>query len=142
MEEMLRNVNGKLLRCGYTTGSCAAAAAKAAALGLLGGEIPAQVVVRTPHGLALALDIAEARRTDAYAQCAVRKDAGDDPDITNGALVCARVERRAAGIVIDGGAGVGRVTRPGLDQPVGAAAINSVPRRMIAQALREAAEKA
>jgi len=67
--------------------------------------------------------------------CAVRKDAGDDPDVTNGLLVCARVEKTPEGVSIDGGEGVGRVTKPGLDQPIGAAAINTVPRQMIRAAL-------
>ena len=139
--ELMRNVNGKLLRCGYTTGACAAAAAKAAAAMLLSGASVGRVSVGTPKGVALTLDVLDIRLTEAYASCAVRKDAGDDPDVTDGALVYARVERSARGIAIDGGEGVGRVTRPGLDQPVGAAAINSVPRRMITAELQGLAEE-
>ena len=130
--------NGRTLRCGYTTGACAAAATAAAAELLLGGEAPDAVALDTPKGVPLRLDIVESSlRTDAAA-CAVRKDSGDDPDITNGVLVFATVYRIDRGVEIEGGEGVGRVTRPGLDQPVGAAAINSVPRRMI----REQAEAA
>lgn len=129
----------KRLRSGYTTGSCAAAAAKAAALLLLSGQAPRQVTLTTPKGVALTLDVAEPRLAGGAARCAVRKDSGDDPDITNGVLVFAKVTRRPWGIVIDGGEGVGRVTRPGLNQPVGAAAINTVPRQMIGDACLEAA---
>lgn len=139
--EFRRNVNGKLLRCGYTTGSCAAAAAKAAALMLLGGAPVECVSISTPKGLTLTLDVLDILLSGDQASCAVRKESGDDPDATNGVLIYVRVARSAQGICIDGGRGVGRVTRPGLDQPVGAAAINSVPREMIRRELRAAAEK-
>lgn len=139
--EFRRNINGKLLRCGYTTGACAAAAAKAAAIMLLGENPPQQVSISTPKGAVLTLDILERRLTGNSAVCAVRKDAGDDPDITDGVLVYAQVEKTAQGIHIEGGEGVGRVTRAGLDQPVGAAAINRIPREMIAEELRAAAEE-
>ena len=130
--------NGRALRCGYTTGACAAAATAAAAELLLGGEAPKSVTLDTPKGVPLTLDIARATAGAGAATCAVRKDSGDDPDITNGVLVFAEVRRAAGGVAIDGGEGVGRVTREGLDQPVGAAAINSVPRRMIAEAAEAA----
>ena len=124
------------LRCGYTTGTCAAAAARGAAEYLLTGVWPALVRVDTPAGIPVEAELLELRSGPGWAACAVRKDGGDDPDVTSGALVTARVERTGApGVSIDGGEGVGRVTRPGLDQPVGAAAINTVPRRMIAGAL-------
>ena len=126
----------KLLRCGYTTGSCAALAAAGAARLLLSGEAPETVRLVTPRGWPVEVPLAEAVLDGGEARCAVRKDAGDDPDVTDGCLVRAAVRRTEHGITIDGGDGVGRVTKPGLDQPVGAAAINSVPRRMI----REAAE--
>ena len=126
----------RLLRCGYTTGSCAALAASGAARLLLSGEPPTTVRLVTPKGWPVEVPLAEAVLDGDEARCAVRKDAGDDPDVTDGCLVCAAVRRTERGISVDGGAGVGRVTKPGLDQPVGAAAINSVPRRMI----REAAE--
>ena len=129
-----RFVGGKLLRRGYTTGSCAAAAAKAAAEMLLSQKHIASVTLTTPGGVVLTLDVADAECTADSAGCAVQKDSGDDPDVTNGCFVHARVLKAAAGIRIDGGEGVGRVIKPGLDQPVGAAAINSTPRRMITAA--------
>ena len=134
---------GKRLRCGYTTGTCAAAATRAAADLLLASELVPAVVVSTPAGIDVTVEVEAHDRGRDWASCAVRKDAGDDPDVTDGVLVCARVSRAAGeGVRIEGGVGVGRVTRAGLDQPVGAAAINSVPREMIACAAREAAEAA
>ena len=126
----------KLLRCGYTTGTCAALAASGAVKLLLTGEAPAVLNVMTPKGWPVEVEPELCRMEDGAALCAVRKDAGDDPDVTDGILIAASVTKTDSGIEIDGGTGVGRVTKPGLDQPVGAAAINSVPRRMI----REAAE--
>jgi cobalt-precorrin-5B (C1)-methyltransferase len=121
------------LRCGFTTGCCAALAAKAAVTMLLSGKAPDTISVLTPKGLTVEVPVLEASASGAQARCAVRKDSGDDPDITNGALIYASVSLcQTPGVAIDGGGGVGRVTKPGLDQPVGAAAINSVPRRMIA----------
>lgn len=126
-----RLVGGKLLRYGYTTGSCAAAAAKAAAITLLSKEICESVTLETPKGIILTLDALDNKYTEEYASCAVRKDSGDDPDVTNGVLVYAKVSRIKSGIEITGGDGIGKVTRAGLDQPVGSYAINSVPRRAI-----------
>ncbi|NLV17699.1 MAG: cobalamin biosynthesis protein CbiD [Syntrophomonadaceae bacterium] len=137
----MRNVKGKLLSRGYTTGACAAAAAKAAADMLLGGVPVGQVSIMMPQGTALDLKVLDIELGDDWSSCAVRKDAGDDPDVTGGILVYARVEKIWSGIDIDGGQGVGRVTRPGLDQPPGAAAINSVPREMIKRELDEIAER-
>ena len=135
-------VDGKKLRFGYTTGTCAAAAAKAAALLLLTGQAPEAVKIHTPKGIDLRLPIEESKREGDAARCAVRKNSGDDPDVTDGALVCAQVRVSATqGIRIDGGIGVGRVTKPGLKVPVGAAAINPGPRAMIEQAVREALEE-
>ncbi|MBQ2062423.1 MAG: cobalt-precorrin-5B (C(1))-methyltransferase, partial [Oscillospiraceae bacterium] len=122
--DLTRNINGKLLRCGYTTGSCAAGAAKAATQMLLTGNRVDSVELDTPKGIRLTLDILDAVMDGDRASCAVRKDSGDDPDVTAGMLVYATAERIESGITIDGGEGVGRVTKPGLDQPVGAAAIN------------------
>ena len=137
MEEYIVK-DGKKLRLGYTTGSCAAAAAKAAAVMLLTGRRLETVALLTPKGIRLELEVREVETGPGYVSCAIAKDAGDDPDVTGGALIFARVSRREEpGIVIDGGPGVGRVTKPGLDQPVGAAAINSVPRRMIRENLEE-----
>ncbi len=135
-------VNGKELRCGYTTGTCAAAATANAARALLGGQVPeANCVIRTPSGKVLKLAVETVSVSAEAVCCKVQKDAGDDSDITNGLYVHAEVRLQPQGITIDGGSGVGRVTRPGLDQPVGEAAINSVPRQMIREALREAAEE-
>ena len=126
----------KELRCGYTTGTCAAAAAKAAAVILLSGEICRDVSLRLPGGERIMLETELIGRSENSVTCGMIKDAGDDPDITNGLLICASVEKcDTEGILIDGGVGVGRVTKPGLDQPVGAAAINSVPRKMIHEAV-------
>ena len=140
-EHYLRS-GSKKLRCGYTTGTCAALAAAGAARLLLTGGSPETLALMTPKGIRVEVAPAFCRMEDGGAVCAVQKDAGDDPDVTDGALVCARVERTAQGVEIDGGEGVGRVTKPGLDQPVGAAAINSVPRGMITEALREVSEAA
>ena len=107
---------------------------------LLSGTTPEQISIDTPKGVILAIDVLDAGFSEGYAGCAVRKDAGDDPDITDGAMVYAKVKKQKSGITIDGGAGIGRVTKPGLDQPVGAAAINSVPREMIERELRKAAQ--
>lgn len=129
------------LRCGYTTGSCAAAAAKASAEMLFLGQEVKNVELMTPKGILLELEVCEAQINSGSACCAVVKDSGDDPDITNGVKVYSRVELIPSGIEILGGEGIGVVTKEGLDQPVGEAAINSVPRRMIGEALSETAEK-
>ena len=123
---------GKNLRCGYTTGSCATAASKAAAVMLLTGERIELVHIDTPKGVVLNLEPLEVKRSDDYVSCAIRKDSGDDPDDTNGVLVYAKVEKIAEpGIKICGGVGVGKVTKPGLACSVGEAAINPTPRKMI-----------
>lgn len=137
MEEYIVK-DGKKLRLGYTTGSCAAAAAKAAAYMLLTGRPKDTIDLLTPKGIRLHLTVEEIRITSDEASCAIRKDSGDDPDATRGTLIFACVRKTdAPGVLIDGGTGVGRVTKRGLDQPVGAAAINSVPRRMIEENVRE-----
>ena len=136
MEEYLVK-DGKRLRLGYTTGSCAAAAAKAAAWMLLTGRKKDTIRLQTPKGIELNLDVLETELSPDEVRCAIRKDSGDDPDVTRDTLIFARVQKTdAPGVTIDGGAGVGRVTKRGLDQPVGAAAINSVPRRMIEENVR------
>lgn len=128
----------KKLRFGYTTGSCAAAACKGAAGILLGKEQRETVELMTPKGILLSLRLEEIKQEENAVTCAVRKDGGDDPDTTNGLLIFARVEKKAeAGIHLDGGIGVGRVTRPGLSQKIGEAAINPVPRAMILKAAEE-----
>ena len=131
-------VNNRKLRRGHTTGTCAAAATKAAACALLSGRPVGSVSIRTPKGITLDLPVEDMTVSEGRVSCAVRKDGGDDIDATHGILVYSTVSKCGSGISIDGGAGVGRVTRKGLDQPVGCAAINRVPRAMI----REAAEDA
>ena len=122
------------LRYGWTTGSCAAAAAKAAAQMLFGGEEIRHVRLMTPKGIELYLDVESVTWMPDYAECAVRKYSGDDPDVTDGLLIFAKVERCGGDqILLDGGAGVGRVTKPGLEQQIGQAAINKVPRKMITE---------
>ena len=133
------------MRYGFTTGSCAAAAAKAAAYMLLSGRQKNTITIETPKGIPYTAEILEITRGEKEVQCAVRKDGGDDPDITSGALIYAevsltdhtRTQATDTRIHIDGGIGVGRVTKPGLDQPVGNAAINHVPREMIAKEVLE-----
>ena len=134
----------KLLRCGYTTGTCAALGAAGAARLLLTGREPETVALRTPKGIVVEVAPLWCRSTDTGAACAIRKDGGDDVDVTTGLPVVASVvlEPDAPGVRILGGEGVGRVTKPGLDQPVGEAAINHVPRQMIAEALEREAENA
>lgn len=128
--------NHKKLRCGYTTGTCAAAAAKAAAHMLLTGCCPETVTITTPKGVVLTLPLVNAGINDTNAVCAVQKDAGDDADCTDKILIYADVCFCSGyDILIDGGTGIGRITRSGLEQPVGSAAINSIPRAMIKDAV-------
>ena len=132
----------KKLRMGYTTGSCAAAAARGAAFMMLSGKEIQEVKIHTPKGIVLNLELLDIRRSAEKVSCAVRKDGGDDPDVTDKALIYAEVTfGTEEGIVIDGGFGVGRVTKPGLDQPVGNAAINHVPRQMIRENVEEIQKK-
>lgn len=122
------------MRYGFTTGSCAAAASKAAAYMLLTGKLKTEITIETPKGIPYTAQLMDISRKENEVSCAVEKDGGDDPDITTGAYIYAKVsygEGTEQKIEIDGGAGVGRVTTPGLDQPVGNAAINRVPREMI-----------
>ncbi|MBD5490438.1 MAG: cobalamin biosynthesis protein CbiD [Lachnospiraceae bacterium] len=143
------------MRYGFTTGSCAAAAAKAAAYMLLTGRKKTKITIETPKGIPYTAQILDIRRGENEVSCAVEKDGGDDPDITTGAWIYAKVsyasdsdekeskrgpeERRnqQPELRIEGGMGVGRVTRVGLDQPVGNAAINHVPREMIRKEVME-----
>ena len=140
-DQMIVCRGGQALRRGWTTGTCAAAAAGAAAELLLTGRAPAVLRLDTPAGIAFDLPVEQPHRDGDAAVCTVRKDAGDDPDITDGVRITAAVRRAADGVTIDGGAGVGRVTRPGLAMPVGAAAINPGPRAQIEAALGRAARK-
>ncbi|CAO3452838.1 Proposed precorrin-5* (C1)-methyltransferase @ Cobalt-precorrin-5B (C1)-methyltransferase (EC 2.1.1.195) [Azospirillum argentinense] len=133
--------DGKALRRGWTTGACATAAARAACGALFSGDFPDPVTVTLPGGQTPAFALAWTERGDGWASAGVVKDAGDDPDVTHGALIRARVSRAepGQGVVFRAGEGVGTVTRPGLPVPVGEPAINPVPRAMIRQAVAEAA---
>lgn len=143
-------VGNQKLRCGYTTGSCATAAAKAATMMLLSGNAVNEVSIMTPKGILLTLPIVEITREEGKVSCAVVKDSGDDADVTNGVHVFATVETiadeepsdSAMQVVLDGGLGIGRVTKPGLDQPVGNAAINTTPRKMILGEVMAVADEA
>jgi cobalt-precorrin-5B (C1)-methyltransferase len=133
------------LRTGFTTGTAAAAAAKGAVEFLLHGRLPQEVSVALLTGDRLAIPVHECRPGDGGAACTVIKDAGDDPDVTHGAEIGAVVRlhappasREGSRVVIRGGEGVGRITKPGLELPPGEPAINPGPRRMIAQAVEEA----
>lgn len=137
MEEYVLK-NGKKLRCGYTTGSCAAAAAKAAVFMLLTGCRAEEITLTTPKGVVLNLEVQDAFISQEKASCAIQKDSGDDPDVTHGVLVYAQAQKKEEpGISVEGGQGVGRVTKEGLQRPVGAAAINPVPLKMITSAAEE-----
>jgi cobalt-precorrin-5B (C1)-methyltransferase len=129
------------LRYGWTTGACAAAAAKAAYTALLTGEFPDPVEVSLPRGQRPAFSLATTAAGDDSATAGVVKDAGDDPDVTHGALILATVRRGAAGsgVAFRAGDGVGTVTRPGLPVPPGEPAINPVPRQMMREAIQEVA---
>ena len=102
---------------------------------LMTGRKVISVELLTPKGIKLCLDVNEQKLSDDSASCSIVKDSGDDPDITNGISVFAEVSTTVSGVEIIGGKGIGRVTKAGLDQPVGEAAINTVPRRMIYEAV-------
>ena len=148
LEEYSVKKGKKQLRLGYTTGSCAAAAAKGATIMLLGGQNLSEVELLTPKGILLHLKLCEITKETgedglySAVTCAVKKDSGDDPDTTNGVLVFARVEKREVpGFWVDGGDGVGRVTKKGLSQKIGEAAINPVPKAMILKVVEDAANE-
>lgn len=137
--------NNQKMALGYTTGSCAAAGAKAAASMLLSAMPVDSVSIDTPKGIRLNLEVLHPEISKNRASCAIRKYSGDDPDVTNGILIYAEVsfgeKTGTKAVVIDGGEGVGRITKPGLEQPIGAAAINQVPRQMIRQEVLEVLEE-
>lgn len=138
LEDYYSIKNNRKMRFGYTTGSCAAGAAKAAVSMLLKGGTVKTVELMTPKGILLNLEILHIEKGIGQVSCAVKKFAGDDPDVTDGIEVFVKAEKtNFSGIRIEGGKGVGRVTKRGLEQPVGSPAINQVPRSMI---LREAEE--
>ncbi len=128
------------LRRGWTTGACAAAAAKAAWTALLTGDFPDPVTLRLPRGETPEFALAEAALADGIARAAIVKDAGDDPDVTHGALIRVAIRRAppGSGVLFRGGPGIGTVTLPGLPVPPGEPAINPAPRQMIRDALAEA----
>src|SRR6478736_5929465 len=130
------------LRRGWTTGACAAAAARAAFAGLLTGRFPDPVTIRLPRGQAPSFPLALAELGEGRARAGIVKDAGDDPDVTHGALIVAELAwaEPGSGVHFRAGEGVGTVTRPGLKLPVGEPAINPAPRAMIAETLTELAE--
>jgi cobalt-precorrin-5B (C1)-methyltransferase len=130
------------LRTGWTTGACATAAAKAAVQVLLGGQFPDRVTINLPKGQTPSFEIAGTATGPGWAEAAVVKDAGDDPDVTHLATIRSRVARAApgTGIRFHAGPGVGTVTKPGLPIPPGEPAINPVPRQMIKGVLRETAQ--
>lgn len=141
--------NQKKMRCGYTTGTCACAAAKAAAYMLLSGREVKEIKVITPMGVSLTLPVIDIDIKEDKVICAIKKDSGDDPDVTNGIKIYAQVTYvkedimrtiNTDGVIVDGGIGVGRVTKKGLKCAVGEAAINPVPLKMIKEAVAEAAE--
>lgn len=140
---------------GYTTGTCAQAAAKAAAVCLLTGRREEKITVKLPGGQCITLQPELWETEPNLVRCAVKKYSGDDPDVTNGILVYATVQKvretdkrlcengefAVGKIILDAGAGIGRVTKPGLEQAIGQAAINKVPRRMICEAVEEVCGK-
>jgi len=129
-------VGGKKLRKGYTTGTCAAAASKAAVTMLITGKIPEKISVDTPAGIRLNVPVSDALLEDDYAECSVIKDGGDDPDITTGLKIFAGVKLTDSGTVeVNAGEGIGIVTLPGLKVEIGKPAINPVPMKMIHDAV-------
>ncbi len=138
MDDVFVIKNGKRLRCGYTTGSCAAAAAKAAASMLMTGKEIGHIDINTPSGIELKLQVFKPCIGGEYASCCIVKDAGDDPDVTDKIEIFARVSKRTDGAInIEGGEGIGVITRKGFWGEVGQAAINPVPRKMIKEVLAD-----
>lgn len=134
----LGQINKKQLKYGYTTGSCAAAAARAAVTALLEQASVGEVVIKLPTGQPLIIPVKSCIFSHDEASCSVIKDAGDDPDITHGLEVLATVRRNEKGeLKISGGTGIGTVTKPGLDVAIGMPAINPIPMKMIRQEIQK-----
>ena len=129
------------LRKGWTTGACATAATKAALLRLWGGEWIDEVEITLPKGERPRFAVAHRAEGDGWAEAGIIKDAGDDPDVTHGALIVVRVEASEGGVIFKAGEGVGQVTKPGLPVAVGEPAINPVPRQMMQNIVAEMAEQ-
>jgi cobalt-precorrin-5B (C1)-methyltransferase len=131
------------LRRGWTTGACATACAKAAYVAVVSGEFPDVAQITLPGGTLVSFPLAHARKDRNCATAGIVKDAGDDPDVTHGALVLATVRRgeRGGGVIFRAGLGVGTITKPGLPLPVGEPAINPVPRAMMRAAIAQAARE-
>ena len=141
-KEIMEKKQKGLLRTGFTTGTCASAATKSALLALLTNKTQESVQITLPKGKIVDMKIAWTQFRDEFVTCAVIKDGGDDPDATHGAEICSTVQLTSdiGKIIIDGGIGVGRVTKPGLGLQIGMAAINPVPIRMINQTIDEVFE--
>ena len=139
MLEKYVSKGSKKLRCGFTTGTCAAAASAGAARMLLSGKVIENITVITPSGNSVTVGLTDIKKENDYVSCAVQKDSGDDPDVTDKILVYSTVSYEKSGITVDGGEGVGRVTKKSLKQQIGEAAINPVPRKMIEEQLKTAA---
>lgn len=139
MLEKYVSKGSKKLRCGFTTGTCAAAASAGAARMLLSGKVIENITVITPSGNSVTVGLTDIKKENDYVSCAVQKDSGDDPDVTDKIFVYSTVSYEKSGITVDGGEGVGRVTKNGLKQQIGEAAINPVPRKMIEEQLKTAA---
>ncbi len=129
------------LRRGWTTGACATAAVKAALMQLWGGAFPGEVLITLPRGEQPVFALAHSGKGPDWAEVGITKDAGDDPDVTHGALIIARVQASGGGIVFRAGEGVGTITMPGLPISVGEPAINPVPRQMIRAVVEQLAEQ-
>ena len=137
---MTRKPSGDLRR-GWTTGACATAATKAALIQLWGGAFPAEVGITLPLGETPVFPLAHQLAGDGWAEVGITKDAGDDPDVTHGALIIVRVTANVDGIRFEAGDGVGTVTKAGLPIEVGEAAINPIPRQMMTAIVEEMAER-
>ncbi|MEM8775947.1 MAG: cobalt-precorrin-5B (C(1))-methyltransferase [Pseudomonadota bacterium] len=131
----------KPLRRGWTTGACATAATRAALMGLWGEGRPDKVRITLPGGERPAFELAHWERGSNWVEAGIIKDAGDDPDVTHGALVKARVSRSDGGVTFQAGEGIGEVTMPGLPIPPGEPAINPVPRQMMRETVTEMAKR-